>query len=170
MPSDAETPADRAATMAREYEYKVGSCPQCVLAALYETLNIGSPNVIQASDGLAGGTALSTSGTCGALVGGMLAIGAVVGRSYQDFKAGKGERRVFAHSQRLYRRFIKKYGSPVCCQVQQQVFGRSYDLLDADEARAFSQDATRETCPQVAADVTGWTADIIMGLLQHKKD
>ncbi|MGC9308350.1 MAG: C-GCAxxG-C-C family protein [Thermoplasmatota archaeon] len=164
MTSDEQSRVDRAAELAREYEYTIGSCPQCVLAALYETFDIGSPDIIQASDGLAGGTALSTSGTCGALIGGMLAIGSVAGRSYEDFKAGKGERRVFVHSQRLYRRFIKKYGSPVCCQVQQKVFGRSYDLLDAAEATAFSANATRETCPQVAADVTRWTAEIIARL------
>lgn len=162
MTSDAQI--NWAAELAREYEYTIGSCPQCVLAALHETLGIAGPDVIQASDGLAGGTALSTSGTCGALVGGMLAIGSVVGRSYEDFKAGTGERRVFVHSQRLYRRFVQKYGSPVCCQVQEQVFGRSYNLLYAGEAGAFAKDATRETCPQVAADVTRWTAEIVSRL------
>ena len=164
MTFDKQNQIDQAADLAREYEYTIGSCPQCVLAALYETFHIGSSATIQASDGLAGGTALSTSGTCGALVGGMLAIGSVVGRSYEDFKAKTGERRVFVHSQRLYQRFINKYGSPVCCQVQQKMFGRAYDLLDAAEATAFSEDATRETCPQVAADVTRWTAEIITRL------
>ncbi|MBS3772973.1 MAG: C_GCAxxG_C_C family protein [Candidatus Thermoplasmatota archaeon] len=162
MTADAQT--DRAAELARKYEHTIGSCPQCVLAALHETLGIASPDIIQASDGLAGGTALSVSGTCGALVGGVLAIGSVVGRSYEDFKAGKGERRVFVHSQRLYRRFTQKYGSSVCCDVQEQVLGRSYDLLDAEEAAAFSEQASRDTCPQVAADVTRWTAEIIIGL------
>ncbi len=160
---------DRAAELAREYEHEIGSCPQCVLAALHETLGVASPGVIQASDGLAGGGALSTAGTCGALVGGLLAIGSVLGRSYEDFKAGKGERRVFVHGQRLHRRFTKKYGSSVCCSVQEQVFGRTYDLLDAEEAAAFAEDATRDTCPGVAADVARWTADIILGLRDRKK-
>ena len=164
MTADGQCKIDKAAELAREYEYTIGSCPQCVIAALYETLDIGSPEIIQASDGLAGGTALSTSGTCGALIGGMLAIGAVVGRSYKDFKAGSQQRRVFVHTQRLYRRFVKKYYSPICSQVQQKVFGRHYDLLDTEEANAFSEDSTRETCPQVAADVTKWAAEIIVGL------
>ena len=164
MTPDEQSKINQAEKLARDYEYTIGSCPQCVLAALYETFDIGSPDIIQASDGLAGGTALSTSGTCGALIGGMLAIGAILGRSYEGFKAGTGERRVFVHSQRLYQRFIKKYGSPVCCKVQQKVFGRSYELLDAKEAIAFSEDATPETCPQVAADVAQWTAEIISRL------
>ena len=169
MTPDGQSQIDKAAELAKEYEYTIGSCPQCVLAALYETFGIGGPNVIQASDGLAGGTALSTSGTCGALVGGMLAIGSVVGRSYEDFKAGDSQRRVFVHTQRLYRRFIKKYASPICCQVQQEVFGRRYDLLDAEEAKAFAEDATRETCPQVAADVTRWAAEIIVKLRRRQR-
>ncbi|MFO8132672.1 MAG: C-GCAxxG-C-C family protein [Thermoplasmatota archaeon] len=169
MTSDEHSPVGKAAALAREYEHTIGSCPQCVLAALHETLGIAGPEVIQASDGLAGGAALSTAGTCGALAGGMLAIGAVLGRSYEDFKAGKGERRVFVHSQRLYSRFTKKYGSPVCRDVQQQVLGRTYDLLDADEAAAFSDHASRDTCPQVAADVARWTAEIILGLRDREK-
>ncbi len=169
MSDDEQNPAEKAAALARKYEHAIGSCPQCILAALYETLDIGSPALIQASDGLAGGTALSTAGTCGALAGGMLAIGSVAGRSYQEFKAGDGQRRVFAHSQRLYRRFVETYGSSICCQVQEQVFGRSYDLLDADEAAMFSEDATVETCPQVAADVARWTAEIIVGLRRREK-
>jgi len=170
MTADGQSEIDKAAELAREYEYTIGSCPQCVTAALYETLDVGSPDVIQASDGLAGGTALSTSGTCGALVGGMLAISSVVGRSYKDFKAGSKQRRVFVHTQRLYYRFVKKYSSAICGQVQQEVFGRCYDLLDAGEAKEFSEDATRKTCPQVAADVTRWAAEIIVELRSRQKN
>lgn len=169
MTDDEQNPAEKAAELAKKYEHSIGSCPQCILAALYETLDVGSPELIQASDGLAGGTALSTAGTCGALAGGMLAIGSVAGRSYEDFKAGAGQRRVFVHTQRLYRRFVEKFGSPICCQVQEQVFGRSYDLLDADEAAMFSEDATMETCPRVAADVARWAAEIILGLRRRQK-
>jgi len=62
--------SEKAYDLAYRYEAERGSCPQCVLSALYETLGVTDPLLIKAGDGLAGGTALSTMGTCGALVGG----------------------------------------------------------------------------------------------------
>ena len=89
MDNDITSLKQKAYDLAFSYEAERGSCPQAVLSAIMETLNIGDPKTIQAADGLAGGTALSSEGTCGALVGGILAIGTVVGRSYKDFSEGK---------------------------------------------------------------------------------
>ncbi|MBN2599440.1 MAG: C-GCAxxG-C-C family protein [Candidatus Thermoplasmatota archaeon] len=60
------------------YEARLGSCPQCVLAYLKETLGVGDNSIFKASQDLAGGTALSSEGTCGALAGGVIAIGSFV--------------------------------------------------------------------------------------------
>jgi hypothetical protein len=79
----------QAYNLAFQYESKLGSCPQCVLAALKETLNVGNESIFQAAQGLAGGTALSSQGTCGALAGGMIAISSLVGRTYQEFTEGQ---------------------------------------------------------------------------------
>ena len=84
--------------LAFKYKAELGSCPQCVLAAIKETLDIGDENLIRAADALAGGTALSTHGTCGALVGGMLAIGYVAGRKYDAFKNMEKKRHVFRYA------------------------------------------------------------------------
>ena len=89
---------DKVYQLANKYEAERGSCPQCVTAAIYETFGVGDPKIIQAADALAGGSALSTEGTCGALVGGLLAIGAVVGRTYEDFSKGESKRRVFQYA------------------------------------------------------------------------
>ena len=102
--------------LAFKYEAERGSCPQCVLAAIKETLDVGDEATIKSADALAGGTALSTKGTCGALVGGLLAIGSIVGREYDDFKQGKRKRRVFYFANKLYEKFIeliREYGLKV---------------------------------------------------------
>lgn len=125
MPTKQEL-LDKVYTAAFRYEADMGSCPQCVLAALKETLDVGDETLIQSADGLAGGTSLSSQGTCGALVGGMLALGSLVGRPYRDFSEGKRKRLVFKYTAMLYDRFIAEYGSPLCCDVQTKLFGRSY--------------------------------------------
>ena len=154
---------DQAYQRAFSYEAKVGSCPQCVLAALKETLNIGDETLIKSADALAGGTALSSKGTCGALAGGMLALGFLSGRKYSELKEGKKKRLIFRYTKILYDRFIEEYGSPLCCDVQKKLFGRSYNLLDKQEYEAFEKAGAHvDKCPSVAGNVARWTASIIL--------
>jgi len=154
---------DQAYQRAFSYEAKVGSCPQCVLAALKETLNIGDETLIKSADALAGGTSLSSKGTCGALAGGMLALGFLSGRKYSELKEGKKKRLIFRYTKILYDRFIEEYGSPLCCDVQKKLFGRSYNLLDKQEYEAFEKAGAHvDKCPSVAGNVARWTASIIL--------
>jgi len=126
---DREDILNRVYELAYRYEAERGRCPQCVLSALMEVLNVGDEKTIQSADALAGGTSLST---CGALVGGLLAISSIVGRSYKAFSAGDG-RRVFRYSKRPYDRFIEEYGSPICRDIHRKLFGRTFNLLDKHE-------------------------------------
>jgi len=146
-----------------KYEAELGSCPQCVLAALFETLDIGDPATIRAVDALAGGTSLSTEGTCGALIGGLVAISSIVGRNYDDFKQGKRKRLVFKYSKKLYDKFIREYGSPVCKGVHKKIFGRTFNLLDQKEYQEFEKAGAHiDKCTDVSGKVARWTAEIII--------
>ncbi|MCX6664619.1 MAG: C-GCAxxG-C-C family protein [Euryarchaeota archaeon] len=161
---------DQAYQRAFSYEAKVGSCPQCVLAALKETLNIGDETLIKSADALAGGTSLSSKGTCGALAGGMLALGYLSGRQYSELIEGKKKRLIFRYTKILYDRFIEEYGSLLCCDVQKKLFGRSYNLLDKQEYEAFEKAGAHvDKCPSVAGNVARWTASIILEELSQKK-
>ena len=149
--------------LAFKYEAERGSCPQCVLAALYETLGVGDPKTIQAADSMAGGTSLSTKGTCGALVGGLLAIGSVVGRTYENFSKGEHKRRVFQYSKRLYDKFVKEYDSPVCKDIHLKLFGRSFNLLSPTDYGEFEKAGAHiDKCPDVSAKTAKWTAEILI--------
>ena len=151
--------------LASKYEAERGSCPQCVLSAIMETLDVGDPATVQATDALAGGTALSAQGTCGALVGGLLAISSIVGRTYEDFSAGERRRRVFMYSKKLYDKFIEEYESPICKDVHQKLFGRTFNLMDKDDYAKFEEmGAHDDKCPVVSGKTARWTAEIILDL------
>jgi C_GCAxxG_C_C family probable redox protein len=153
-----------------DYEARLGSCPQCVLAALRETLGVGDDAIFKASQSLAGGTALSSEGTCGALAGGMLAISYLVGRTYQEFSEGQKKRLVFKYIKQLYEKFVAEYKSALCCGVQKKLFGRSYVLLDKQEYEAFEKAGAHvDKCPSVAGNVARWTAEIILNELQRQQ-
>ena len=158
---------DNAYRLAFKYEAERGSCPQCVLAALMETLNVGDPATIKAIDAMAGGTALSANGTCGALVGGLAAISSIVGRDYKNFSKGDRKRRVFQYSKKLYDRFVKEYGSPICKDVHMKLFGRTFNLLDPKDYEEFEKAGAHvDKCPSVSGNVAKWTAEIILNELK----
>jgi len=159
----------KAYDLAYKYEAERGSCPQCVLSALKETLDVGDAKTIQAIDAMAGGTALSTEGTCGALVGGLAAISSIYGRSYEGFSSGSNNRRIFQFSKKLYDKFIDEYGSIVCKDVHMKLFNRTFDLMDNKDYEKFEEmGAHVDKCPEVSGKVAMWTAEII--LKYYKKD
>ena len=161
---------DEVYKLAFKYEAELGSCPQCVLAALYETLDIGDPDIIKAVDALAGGTSLSAEGTCGALIGGLVAISSIVGREYNDFKEGKRKRLVFKYSKKLYDKFVNEYKSPICKGVHKKIFGRTFDLLDKNDYIEFEKAGAHvDKCTDVSGKVAKWAAEIIIDDLLKKK-
>lgn len=163
MNAEEEKLCQKAYDLAYKYEAEIGSCPQCVVSALMETLDVCDPKVVQAVDGLAGGTALSAQGTCGALVGGIVAISCIVGRTYEAFSEGDSKRRVFQYSKKLYDKFVEEYGSPVCKDVHQKLFGRSFDLLDPKDYAEFERmGAHVDKCPVVSGKTAKWAAEIIL--------
>jgi C_GCAxxG_C_C family probable redox protein len=165
-----EEKLQKAYDLAFKYEAERGSCPQCVLSAIMETLNIGDSENIKAADALAGGSALSTQGTCGALAGGLMAISSIVGRTYKDFSAGERRRRVFHYSKKLYDKFIKEYDSIICKDIHKKLFGRTFNLLDKEEYAEFEKmGAHVDKCTSLSGNVARWTAEIILDDLKIKK-
>jgi len=158
---------DKVYNLAFKYEAERGSCPQCVVSAIMETLDVGDPETVKAVDALAGGTALSAQGTCGALVGGLVAISSIVGRSYKDFSAGERKRRVFMYSKKLYDKFVEEYGSPICKDIHQKLFGRTFNLMDKDDYAEFEKmGAHVDKCPDVSGKTARWAAEIILDHLK----
>ena len=77
---------ERIEETARESEIKYWGCSQAVLHAIQTHLGLESSDVFRAASALAGGIAGNRE-ACGALVGGVLAIGLAYGR--QDYEEGK---------------------------------------------------------------------------------
>ncbi len=158
---------NKAYELAFKYEAERGSCPQCVYSAIMETLDIGEESVVKAADCLAGGTCLSTDGTCGALVGGLMAISSIAGRDYEKFSKGDRRRRVFQPSKKLYEKFKEEYGSILCKDIHKMLFGRTFNLMDKQEYQEFEDmGAHVDKCPEVSGKTAYWTVEIILNDLK----
>lgn len=153
---------EKAYALAYEFEQKYGACSQCVIAALQETIGGVDDTVFKAAHALAGGGAKTGQGTCGALAGGMMSISAIYGRERTSFETVRSTR-AFDLAKVLYDRFVDKFGSPICADVQEAILGRSYNLWDPDDRHAFEEAGGHlEKCPDVAGQVAMWTAEILV--------
>ncbi|MCK4433671.1 MAG: C_GCAxxG_C_C family protein [Methanomicrobia archaeon] len=152
----------RVYNLAFEYEKRYGNCPQSIFAAVGEVFGFMDDEVFKSAAGLAGGCALSTNGTCGALTGGVMIIGYKYGRNYEEYKKGKRGMKAYKLSKKLYDRFIEEYGTCTCKGVQEKIFGRSYDLWDAKDYKKFDDAGAHE---DKCTDIVGKTAIFVAEIL-----
>jgi C_GCAxxG_C_C family probable redox protein len=160
--ADREALLDKVYTVAFAYERDNGCCAQCVLAAVQDLIGVGSDEVFTASHALSAGGALTTQGTCGALAGAMLAVGSVHGRTRQAFGEGPHQQ-AFVLAKRVHEAFVAEFGSPLCSEVQTRVMGRSFDMWNGDDFRAFlAAGGHEDKCPHVVGTAARIAADLLV--------
>lgn len=159
----------KAYDIAFAYERDSGNCPQAMLATMYDLFGIGGDDAFRSGTGLAGGGALAGDGTCGALVGGIMAIGLVFGRDRKGYKSRERAGRAYKAAKKLHDRFVEEFGGVVCRDVQKRIFGRSFNLLDRDDYKKFEEMGGHvDKCTDVTGKVAMWTADIILDELKKQ--
>lgn len=151
--------ADQAYEKAVKYELDYGCCPQCVLATIQESVGIIDDETIKASHGLSGGGALMGQGACGALTGGLLALSARYGRDRDKLDRGRYINN-FKKNKELVERFRNEFGGITCAELQKQFTGRTYDMWDAAEYKAFDV-ARGNQCAHATGTVTKWVIEML---------
>jgi C_GCAxxG_C_C family probable redox protein len=157
---------------ALEYD-KFSGCSQSVLGALQEAFGIGDKLSFRAATTLSGGVARRGE-TCGALLGGLLALGLVKGRddihdtqAYRDAMVPANEF-VDEFKARLRREFgfKKPLESTICWDIQRSIYGRSFDLRKPEDYKAFLDSGGHGDlgCPKVCAVAAEVAAEKIQAL------
>ena len=147
---------------AKNYEIRNGGCSQCTLLGVFDAFGVVNDDILKAATGLADGVGLTGDGHCGALSGGVLAIGYFFGRDKDEFsdtmKLIKGN----LLSKKLHDRFIEKYGTCRCIDLQKSFFGRFYNLYDPEEMQAAVKTGLPDTCSILVGEVAKMTTEIIL--------
>jgi len=164
--SEASRLIARARQLGRESMGKY-ACAEGTLLAVADTLNmLVSDNVFKAVIGLS-----SMSGGCGALCGAIAALGLRFGRTRAAYHENSDTTQIgewyLTLRQAVIRvrgQFVTEYGGYLCCDIQDKLFGRSYDSLDPVDLEAFMQPqlGAREVCRQVTENAAGWTVEAIL--------
>lgn len=169
MALDLEFILQRVRELAFKYEKENRGCAQACLAALQDVMGVRDDNVFRSASGLSGGAGLTTLGSCGALSGGVMAIGLFFGRERAEFKDPERKRMIaYRLSKELGEKFIERYGSVVCREIQKNYLGRSYNLWSPEDYISFDKVAYQgNKCPELVAQAAVWAARIILDELER---
>ena len=154
------------------YEQKYHGCGQSVLAAVMEALDVFEPKVFESATGLCGGIGLKNDASCSSFIGGTMAIGLFFARKRENFDGDRQEKYMnFKLVQKLHDRFIQEYGSITCGDIHACKYGKSYDLSNKEDARAFEEKGAHgeKGCTQVVGKAAQWTVEIIADEMIERK-
>lgn len=154
-----------------QFELNSTGCSQCTAAGIHEIIDI--PDIIvKAATASCGGQAAMVMGTCGGLIGGTMVLDYFFGRPIEGMSNTKAKKADFETQGNaigigkvLYMKFIDEYGTILCPFIHQQLFGRQYFFLDADDMEKFEaagghSDPTK--CVRVVGNAARWTMEILL--------
>ena len=170
LPGSREKLLDAIAKSAYNNDRVYEGCTRSVLAALNEHLHLtsfeGIKECLKASTALAAGIARMGE-ICGALTGGIMAIGLVTGSERLElFEKYKNTMKL---SYILYDRFKERYEATRCFEIQEKIFGRHYDFKNEEDSKAWYKDNGLDKCPMVCATAARMTAEIILDIKNRRQ-
>jgi len=153
---------NKAKKLGVKYEKTCTGCSQTVIAAIFEALGIWNEDVFKSASGLADGLGLTGNGSCGALVGASMVIGLLYGREKQDFKDMYKPMKSYKLVKELHDKYIDKYGTCRCHDVQKATMGKTFNLWDPNGMKEAFKSGMLQNCAEVVGDVAKMATEIIM--------
>ena len=160
---------ERAYDLGFAYERDFSGCAQSAIAAIQDALGIRNDYIFKSASGLAVGIGKLGDGPCGGYSGGAIVISMFIGRVRERFDNDVENRRMsYKLVKELHDRYMQKYGSVICSDVQKSVFGRSYNLWDGEEFKNFEKDGAHiDKCTSVVGNASAWTVEIILDFIER---
>ncbi len=145
-----------------ERQYK--GCAQCMLYALSKLAGKEMRDIFRAASGFSGGMAISGDGVCGGYSGGLMFMGTYAGRRWDLIANDKEEQyKSYEMAQRLHDKFIDTYGSVICSDIHEKVFGIAYCLRTKEVRDEFEKAGAHvDKCTSVIANAAAWVTDILI--------
>jgi C_GCAxxG_C_C family probable redox protein len=157
---------NRVTKKAGDYEELSLNCAQGTLQALQEEFNLGDTQVLKAASWMPG--LVSRKETCGALLGGLMALGLAFGRDslrVPSYQTPEGIRSYWENKKRAWRfckTFRREFGSTMCGDIRPQIMGKDYDTMNPEELKQFIIDGGAKKCRLPAEKAAQIAAEIIL--------
>ena len=146
-----------------QHEKQHGNCCQSTIAALQDTLGQRDDSVFQAGSGMAGGIGIHCDGVCGGYSGGVMQLSRMFGRTRGRIADSASMDLTNRLASKLHERFVAEYGSVICRDIHQKIFGRTFDLWDAEDSKAIEAAGSHvDKCTTVVGNASAWAAEIAL--------
>ena len=163
-----QTRIEQVATRAGDCEEEGRNCAQGTLFALKEEFGlVGGEELLNAAMFMPG--VGSRKETCGALLGGLMALGLVYGRcrlvdpSYSSPELDGEMLRIRRDKILRYcEAFKAEFGSTACGVIRPLIMGRDYDSLDPEDRKAFQANDGYKKCRRPAETAARIAAEILL--------
>ena len=152
-----QTIEDEACAIERQHH----GCSRCALIPIQKHLGLGNSQVALASTPLAGGIAL-TGNTCGALLGGLLAVGLAV--ADEDIENSQAFLDAMGSGFRFVRRFQKEFDATTCRDLQTARLGAFYSMASPEEYKEFVRIGGYDVCSKLVGRASRLAAEFILEL------
>jgi len=169
MKNSRDAVLERAFEAARKCEMKCTGCAHTTLAGIFTALDIENDDVFRSASGLADGLGLTGDGSCGALVGGAMAISYLFGREKKDFSDMLKPMRSYMMVKKLHDRFVEQYESCRCYDIQKSLMGRTFNLYDPSELEKAMEYEMFAHCSKVAGTAARLATEIILEEMERQK-
>ena len=154
-----------------ESEASKTNCAQATFHAISTVLGIKNPQIFKSLYSLAGGGAASTYGSCGAFSGAMVTFSLFLGRTYAQWEEGKRGAESSKLADAFYKKFIDRFGTVICREIHQELFGRTFDFKNKKDREAFDNlGGHAEKCPSVVGVSSAWAVEILWNHLPGDSD
>ena len=165
---------DKAGELGVNFEKYSGSCSQCTVAALQEILGF-EDTIVKVATSSCGGQAGLSTGACGGVIGGTMVLDYYLGRpanmvsATQAVPQGMAElSRAMEAARSFCDKFIVQYGSILCPRVQVKIYGRSFNLQDPADWKAFMDAGAHSDpakCMSVVGNAARWALETLLDRL-----
>jgi C_GCAxxG_C_C family probable redox protein len=165
---------EKAYELGFRYEREHRGCAQCAVKGIQDALGIVNDHVYKAASGLAGGGGECTDGVCGGYSGASMMISLLFGRTLEEAATEKGRAdkyQSFYMTAALHDKYMKKYGSVLCKDIQKKMFGRSFDLRNDTEKQEFRDAGAHhddDKCCMAVGDGARWGCELILAEMEKR--
>ena len=154
---DSKALIKKAKELGKEYFGAYQACAPATLMAAADTLKMKvSDDVFKSTVGLS-----SLAGGCGGLCGASAVYGLRYGPSREEYLEKPDMMEIMGMMLGIQTKFEEKYSGYSCKDVQNSLFGRSFDFRIPEDAAAYGEvDAMK--CSMATSDAAGWIVESIL--------
>ena len=159
-----EKVVDEVSQKAGQCEQEYHGCSRCTLYGLSQYFDFIPEDLVRGAMALAAGCS-SSNGTCGAFSGGLLAIGLKYQPPMKDTSEQAEAQRLKSREKQFAFRsaFLKEFGSTLCPDIQEQQFGRRFNMVENEDWQAFMNwPGHFDKCSDVVSRGTRLAAKILL--------